>query len=74
MSVSLASCGNRAAADATAFAWRLPVVDEQPGDVAPGLLRDLLKQVGLRDVDLGERVADHVQADEQRGRARRGPD
>src|SRR5262247_2899140 len=40
-------------------------VEEHPGDAEAGLLRDLLEAGRAGDVDLGEPVADHVEADEE---------
>ena len=40
-------------------------VDERLRNVETGLLHDFLKAGRARDVDLGEAVADHVQADQQ---------
>ena len=50
-------------------------VDERRGDVEAGLLGDLLEAGRARHVDLGEAVADHVEADEQQAaRRQRRPD
>src|SRR3981189_1254192 len=45
-------------------------VEKHPGDVEAGLLSDLLKASRAGDVDLGEPVADHVQAHEEQARSR----
>src|SRR6186997_1935043 len=47
-------------------------VDEHRGDVEAGLLGDLLKARRARHVDLGEAVADDVEADEQQPACRKG--
>src|SRR5207302_3537024 len=45
-------------------------VQEHPGDAESGLLGDLLKAGGAGDVDFGQVIADHVQADEEQPRSR----
>src|SRR5215203_4715068 len=50
---------------ASARAGPLELVEEHAGHVESGLLGDFLKAGGARDVDFGQVVADHVQADEQ---------
>src|SRR6266852_6200456 len=49
---------------------RLHGVEEHPGDVESRLLSDLLKAGGARDVDFGQIIPDHVQADEEQPLAR----
>src|SRR5882672_12541613 len=57
------------------FAGRFERVEEHPRDVESALLRDFLEAGGAGDVDLREKVADDVQADEEQPLARElGPE
>src|SRR6478736_602953 len=63
MGIERRRCADRG--DARSGERALERFDEHRGDVEPALLRDLLEAGRARHVDLGEAVADDVEADEQ---------